>query len=86
MQKWGAVVRESQVFLDAFTFLVGFSSLTLLIFTGNLIFKPPLRFQAFWGDTCSVTRAGEYTGEQDAISFPNGTEFMGGERAGKNGS
>lgn len=33
-----------------------------------------------------MIRAGEYTGEQDAISFPNGTEFMGGERAGKNGS
>lgn len=86
MQKWGAVVRESQVFLDAFTFLVGFSSLTLLILTGNLIFKPLLRFQAFWGDTYSVIRAGEYTGEQDAISFPNGTVFMGGERAGKSGS
>lgn len=50
-------VRESQIRLAAFTFLVGFGSLPLLILIGNFMFQaPPLRLQAL-GYTCCMIRA-----------------------------
>lgn len=76
-------MRESQIRLTAFTFLVGFGSLPLLIFAGNFMFKaPPLRLQAL-GDTCFLIRAGDTLKNKTPFPLPQKHWSMGEEWEGR---
>lgn len=80
----GEEVRESQIRLAAFTFLVGVGSLPLLILIGNFMFQaPPLRLQAL-GYTCCMIRAWDTLKNKMPFPLPQKHWSRGGEREGKN--
>lgn len=65
----GGEGRDSQTFLYAFTFLVGFSATFAGSSRKSYFYASSKIPSILGGDTCSAIHAGEYTGEQDAL-FP----------------